>query len=343
MSKITLKDLAKMLKMSISTVSKGLNDSYEISEATKKKIRQLAEKHNYQPNLFAKNLKIGKTNTIGIIIPFMANPVQSQILEGAHKAALENNFHIVFMQSRDNSIIEKSCIEFLINQNVDGIMISPASQESNVDYIKHVHENITPIILFDRVEYPLETHKVGVNSFVGTYNATKHLLDIGRKRIAVLCGKNLGVTSERLNGYLKALEDNSISIDPDLIIYCDYNKTKEQMDYELKKELIKLMKQENAPDAILGTTDTLTTRVLGILSETKYTVPEDLAVIGFANTELAQSLNPSLSTIKQPAFDIGYIATNKLIRLANEKDRSDFPYESILLETTIQLRNSTKI
>jgi len=343
MTKITLKDLAKILGMSISTVSKGLNDSYEISEATKNKIKQVAEKHNYQPNLFAKNLKIGKSNTIGIIIPFMANPFQSQILEGAHKAALENKYHIVFMQSRENDEIEKSCIQFLINQNVDGIMISPASQSSNYQYIKHVHEKTTPIILFDRVDYPLDTHKIGVNSFEGTYQATKHLISLGRKNIAVLCGKNLGITSERLNGYLSALKEHHIPVKEELIIYCDYELTKEELDLELKTEILRLMKLKTPPNAVLGTTDTLTTRILGVLADSVYQVPQDLAVIGFANTELAQSLNPSLSTIKQPAFDIGYIATNKLIELTNVKNRNDYDYETILLQATIQLRNSTKL
>src|SRR5690606_6352616 len=158
----------------------------------------------------------------------------------------------------------------------------------------------------------------------------------------ILCGKNIGVTKDRLKGYRKALEDHHIDFNPSYIIYCDYNNSLEGIDSDMEMKLTQLLHSDRAPDAVLGTTDTLTTRVLGVLSKLDIKVPEDLAVIGFANTDIAESLNPSLSTIRQPTFEMADIAIEKLISLIESKNRSQIDVHEILLDSTIQLRKSTK-
>lgn len=343
MTKVTLKELAKELNMSVSTVSKALNDSYEISEATKIKVKEVALKHNYRPNALAKFLKLGRSNSIGVIISSIGSPFQAQIIEALHASAVSNGFNLILMQSQDSEEIERKALNTLINYGVEGILMSPAFENSNIDLLNHLHHTTCPIVLFDRINYNLDTFKVGINSERSVYNATEELIKLNRKKITVLCGKNIGVTRDRLKGYKKALEAHHIEFIPEYVIYCNYNDSLEGIDEDMRVKLVKLLNSASPPNAVLGTTDTLTTRVLGVLSEMNISVPQDLAVIGFANTEIANSLNPSLSTIYQPTFEMAEIAINNLIKLINSKNRSQIDYQEILLDSTIQLRKSTDI
>lgn len=341
MAKVTLKELAKELNMSVSTVSKALNDSYEISESTKQRVKEVALKHNYRPNTLAKYLKLGRSNNIGVIISSIGSPFQAQIVEALHSSAVSNDFNLIMMQSQDSEEIEKKAINTLINHGVEGILISPAFENSNLQLLTQLHKSTCPIVIFDRLNYNLDTYKVGVNGQKSVYQATEELIRIGRKNIAVLCGKNIGVTRERLRGYMQALQDHQIEMINEYIIYCNYNNSLQGIDADLENKLRRLLASDNPPNAILGTTDTLTTRVLGILSDMNVRVPEQVAVIGFANTDIANSLNPSLSTIRQPTSEIGRTAISKLIKLINTKYREQVDFEEILLESRIDLRKST--
>lgn len=341
MAKVTLKELAKELNMSVSTVSKALNDSYEISESTKQRVKEVALKHNYRPNTLAKYLKLGRSNNIGVIISSIGSPFQAQIVEALHSSAVSNDFNLIMMQSQDSEEIEKKAINTLINHGVEGILISPAFENSNLQLLTQLHKSTCPIVIFDRLNYNLDTYKVGVNGQKSVYQATEELIRIGRKNIAVLCGKNIGVTRERLRGYMQALQDHQIEMINEYIIYCNYNNSLQGIDADLENKLRRLLASDNPPNAILGTTDTLTTRVLGILSDMNVRVPEQVAVIGFANTDIANSLNPSLSTIRQPTYEMGRTAISKLIKLINTKYREQVDFEEILLESRIDLRKST--
>ncbi len=340
MSNITLKELAKKLELSVSTVSKALNDSFEISEETKVRVRAMAEKYHYRPNILAKSLKMGRSNTIGVIIPYLSNPFQSQVLEGAHQAAYENNFKLVFMQSRENSRMEQDALKTFRQQNIDGIIITPAA-ESHIKTLKQYNQEF-PIVLVDRIDFELDTFKIGVNSEKGAYDATQHLIDMGRKEILLLCGKNIGINKDRIAGYKKALLANYIPLDPSNIIQVEYGQTREDLVKNLRILLERRIKELDHPIGILGTTDTLTVTSLGILSQLNLQVPSEVAVIGFANTEMAESLNPSLSTIVQPAFEIGYLGVSKLIETIVSKNRFEMEFSTTMLESKIIERKSTK-
>ncbi len=341
MSNITLKELAAKLGISISTVSKALNDSFEISEETKLRVRKMAQEFNYKPNILAKSLKTGRSNSIGLIIPYLSNPFQSQVLEGAHQAAYERNYKLVFMQSRENAKLEQESLKTLQQQNVEGIIITP-SANSNLKYLKQFHQ-MCPLVLVDRIDFDLDTFKIGVNSERGAYDATQHLIDSGRKNILVLCGRNIGVNQQRISGYNKALIANYITLNKENIIQVDYGQTREDLIKNLTVILADKLKRNLEPIGLLGTTDTLTVSALGILSNLGIKVPEQVAVIGFANTEAAESLNPSLSTIIQPAFEIGYKGVEKLIQMIESKDRYQIKFDTTILNTNIIPRNSTKV
>lgn len=343
MRRITLKELAKELDLSISTISKALNDSHEISSETKAKIRELAELRNYQPNVQAKFLKLGKTNNIGVIISTIVNPFQAQVIEAMHKEAMKYGFNLILMQSLDSEEMEEKAIQTLLHHGVDGILISPAFCNSNIELLTSLNNNDCPIVIFDRITSDLNTFKIGIDNFKSVYNAVIELLNIKRDKIALLCGKNIGISQERISGFITALKDNSLEIDPKMIVQCRHDYCSEEIDKDLKIKITELISSDNRPNAILGTTDTLTTRVLGILADMKISVPEDIAVIGFSNSDIVNSLNPSLSTILQPTYKIAELAFEKMIELVNTKNRQRLNIKSILLDTSIQLRQSTAV
>ena len=339
MRSITLKELAQHLGVSTSTVSKALNDSFEISVETKLRVREMADKLNYKPNILAKSLKTGRSNTIGVIIPYLGNPFQSQILEGAHQAAYEHNYKLMFMQSRENAKLEQDALKIFSQQNIDGVIITPCAN-TDLKLLKQYHQ-LFPLVLVDRIDFELETFKIGVNNEKGAFDATQLLLDMGRKDILVLCGKNIGVSQKRIAGYNKALMANYVPPVKEHNIQVDYGQSREELIKNLTTLLDLKLKEFKNPIGLLGTTDTLTVASLGILSNLGVSVPEQVAVIGFANTEAAESLNPSLSCIIQPAKEIGYKGVEQLINLIGAKDRFQMDFNSIMLDTQIIQRRST--
>ncbi|NGM66460.1 LacI family DNA-binding transcriptional regulator [Sphingobacterium sp. SGR-19] len=339
MAKTTLKSLAQALNMSVSTVSKALNDSHEISEVTKRTVQEFAKKHNYQPNVLAKFLKTGKTNTIGVVLPKMTGPFEAQIIAGMQKTAANHHYRIIIMNTMENEELERLALQSMLDKSVDGILLCPIHEESNIVLAKQILKT-TPVVIFDRTHYPLETHKVGVLNIEGTYNACKHLLDIGRRQIAIFCGARQGITTKRLSGYIEAHNDFQIPVTPEYIVHCNV-KSLLDLQVDMENHVKALLRLPNPPNAIIGVADTITTHLLGILAKLEIKVPETLAVIGFANTDLALSLNPSLSTIRQPTTEIGEISVTKLVETMQKKNRSQIEWEDIKLPTSIQLRRST--
>lgn len=338
MAKTTLKDISKALNISISTVSKALSDSYEISERTKKIVRDYASEMNFSVNKVAQSLKIGKTNTIGVIVCAISNAFIAEILDGIQKASIETGYDIIIMQSREDILVEKSCIEILNSRGIDGLLISPVSETSNISLLRELQDNQKPVVIFDRIIHQLQTDKVGVNNFDGAYQATKHLLEQGRTNILHITGHQLGVSKDRLNGYKQALREFEISLQHYYFIECDIQDA-EILDEQIKGAIQKALNAENKLNAIFGATDVITTRTLGILAELNIKVPEEIAIIGFSNISIPNSLNPALSRIKQPASEIGYTAMKKLIYLIKHPNYIDF--ETIELENTIEIRRSS--
>ncbi|GHE23595.1 LacI family DNA-binding transcriptional regulator [Sphingobacterium griseoflavum] len=339
MAKTTLKSLAAALNMSVSTVSKALNDSYEISESTKQRVKEFANKLDYQPNVLAQSLKTGKTQTIGVILPKMTSPFESQILEGIQLTASALQYKVVIMSSMENEELERIALQSMVNKPIDGLLFCPIHERSNVDLAKQIL-NRTPMLIFDRTDYPLETHKVGVLNAEGTFGACKHLFEIRRKKVAIFCGSNQGITAKRLAGYRQAHQAFHVPLQQDYVVFCAINSV-EELHLQMENHIVRLLALPDPPEAIIGSSDTITTHLLGVLAKLEIKVPERIAVVGFANTDLALSLNPSLTTIRQPAKDIGAISVRKLVETIHKSDRSQIEWEEINLPTSIQLRRST--
>jgi len=339
---LTLKDIAKALNLSISTISKSLNDSHEISIDTKRKVLEYAQKQHYSPNRLAKGLKEGKSRSIGVVVCSLDNNVIAQMLDGIDKISTDKSYQIIIMQSKESPQQEIACIELLYAGGVDGILISPACETVDFSYLQSLQQSGLPIVLFDRLSDQIDTHKVGADNFRGAYDATMHLIKNGYKNIAHLNTNTiLSISTERLNGYKQALADSNIEFRPELLRSCDYSDTR-KLDIDMEKAIKYYMTLENKPDAIFTAADQISTKCLVLLRKLGYSIPKDIALIGFTNTDLAEAFNPSLSTVHQPAFEIGQLAAEKLISIIERKHPVS-EFETIMLETNIQARSSSEV
>lgn len=336
---LTIKDIAKALGLSTSTVSRALRDSHEISPETKKLVLEYAEKNNYHPNPIALSLKERRSRSIGIIVCEIANSYFSQAINGIESIAYNNGYNVIIAQSRESFDREMLNLQYLTSRSIDGLIISVSTETKDFSYLKELHSKGMPIVFFDRIVSEIETHKVIADNYKGAYDATMHLINNGYRRIATVSNPELlSITKERLAGYKAALTDSGIEIDDSLIKYCQHGGMIVSEVEEVVNELLKL---ELKPDAIFASADKLTTNCLRILKANSISVPGDMGLIGFSNTDLTELLDPPLSIIKQPAFEMGEVATNLLLQLIESK-RPVTDFETRVLATELLIRGSTK-
>jgi DNA-binding LacI/PurR family transcriptional regulator len=337
---LTIKDIAKALGLSTSTVSRALRDSYEISPETKKLVLEYAEKNNYHPNPIALSLKERRSRSIGVIVCEIANSYFSQVINGIESIAYNNGYNVIIAQSRESFDREIMNLQYLTSRSIDGLIISISTETKDFSYFKELHQKGLPIVFFDRIVDVIETHKVIADNYKGAYDATVHLINNGYRRIATLSNPELlSITKERLAGYRAALTDNSIEVNEELIKYCQHGGMIVSEVEDVVKELFKLKQK---PDAIFASADKLTTGCLRILKAKGLKVPDDIGLIGFSNTDLTELLDPPLSIIKQPAFEMGEVATNLLLQLIESK-RPVTDFVTKVLATELLIRGSTKM
>lgn len=336
---VTIKDIAKALGLSNSTVSRALRDSYEISIETKKTVLEYAERMNYSPNPVALSLKERRTRSIGIVVSEIANSFFSQAINGIESIARERGYNVIITQTQESSEREIDNIRHLAARSVDGIIISLSSESTDLSYLTGLHEQGMPLVFFDRVADSIQTHKVISNNYQGAYDATVHLVNSGYKRIAFLGNAaHLSIIKERLAGYSNALTDNGIVADESLIKYCQHGGL---IYTEAEDALNTLFKARKKPDAILACADKLTTNCLRYFHAHKIKVPDSIALIGFSNLDLTELLNPSLSVIRQQAFEIGQQSTELLLQLIESK-RPVKTFEHRSLPANLFIRESSK-
>ncbi len=337
-SKVTLKDIAKELDVSVSTVSKALSDSPEIGEATKKRILEFAELNNYQPNTLARNLKNQRTNTIGVIIPNILNPFFAKVFSGIEQQAIKEGFNVIAVITNESLKKEKQMMSMLNNGSIDGFIIAIAEEtqkEQDFSHFKTIVNSGTPIIMFDRVAESLHCDKVIVDDFDSAFDATTYLISKGAKRIAGLSMiDNLSVGKLRMDGYKKALEKANIAIDEDLIII------DEDLDSFNDKLLQKI--KSGKLDAIFAVDEHASTIAMKYAIQNGYKIPEDLMVIGFADGVWSRRLTPSLSTVSQHAPEIGLKATNLLINRIKSNSDEFYKPQTYVIKTELRHRDSTK-
>lgn len=338
---MTLRDIAKALDLSVSTVSKALRDSYEIGEETKKRVRDYARANHYLPNRMAKSLKEGKSGSIGVVICSIDNSFVSRMLDGIDGACSSAGYDMIIMQSKESVLQEKSCLKQLEARGVEGVLISPSAETVDFDHLAELRDMGMPVVLFDRISERFESDQVGIDNREGAFRATQHLIDNGYRRIAMLnIGPDVHFASLRSTGYSDALKANHIGYRNELVRFCkssDRNTLKEC----IRASIRSLLELPEPPDALFTATDQLSTHSLSVIHQLGCRVPADIALIGFSNTELADMLTPPLSTVYQPAFEIGRLAAEKLIKLIKGKHLEE-DYETVKLPIRLDIRESSR-
>lgn len=336
---ITIKDIAKALGFSTSTVSRALRDSHEISPETKRIVLEYAEKSNYKPNPIALSLKERRSRSIGVIVCEIANSYFSQVINGIESIAYNNGYNVIIAQSRESFEREILNLKYLTSRSIDGLIISVSTESKDFSFLKELHQKKMPIVFVDRIVDEIETHKVIADNYKGAYDATLHLIECGYKRIAAITTPfSLSISRERLAGYKAALIDNGFEVNDELIKYCQHGG---MVFSEVQTVVDELFANTNRPDAIFAAADKLTTNCLRIFKAKKMTVPDYIGLIGFSNIDLAELLNPPMSVIRQPAFEMGEVAMKLLLQVIESK-RPVTDFETKILTTELLIRGSTK-
>lgn len=337
-AKATLKQIAKELGVSVSTVSKALNDSPEISEQTKVKIKEYAKLKNYKPNVIGLNLKNRKTKTIGVIIPNILNSFFAKVFSGIEKVADKKGYNVITCISNESLEKEVHTLEMLSNGTIDGFILSVSEEAQKLQDYNHFSAIIndgTPIVMFDRIADEVDCDKVVVDDFDSALNSTQHLIDLGCKNIALISSvDNLSVGKLRADGYLKALKDNKIPVNEKIIL-----RTDSEEDMKAKIDAI----FDNKIDAIFALDENDSVAALRVSLKKGYKVPEDISIIGFADGILAsRRLSPSLTTVSQHGIEIGEVAAKRLIERLEEPEGVTSDYETIVIKTKLKERESTR-
>ncbi|HEY6505093.1 MAG TPA: LacI family DNA-binding transcriptional regulator [Chitinophagaceae bacterium] len=336
---VTIKDIAKALGLSTSTVSRALRDSYEISPETKKLVLEYAEKINYHPNPIALSLKERRSRSIGVIVSEIANSFFSQSIDGIESIAYKNGYNVIISQSRESFEREVINLHYLTSRSIDGLIVSVASETKDFSNFKELNDRGMPIVFFDRIVHDINTHKVIIDNYRGAYDATCYLIENGFRQIAAIANNEiLSITKDRIAGYKAALADHGIKENEAFSKYCAHGGL---ILSEIELVVSELLNQETRPDAILALGDKLTTGTLRILKANDLKVPDDMGLIGFSNSDTTELIEPPLSIIKQPAFEMGEIATDLLLQLIESK-RPVTEFETKMLAPQLIIRESAK-
>jgi LacI family transcriptional regulator len=305
---ITIKTLAAELGLSIATVSRALQDSHEVADKTKKRVLEMAKKLNYHPNPYASSLRKQKSKTIAVIIPEIANNFFSFALKGIQKVVEKEAYNFLVYLTEEDIAKEIAITKQLQSGRVDGIIIALSSQTDSVRHLWDLHNMKIPIVFFDRVCDEIEASKVYTNNFESAMNATDHLIENGCKRIGYFQLSNkLSLAERRISGYRAALEKYQIGFDEELILTCGTN-------VEENHQRIKKLISEKAIDGIFASVETLTITSYDVCKDLGLSIPGDMKIVSFSNLATAHLLSPPLTTINQPAFDMGMEAASLLFR-----------------------------
>ncbi|MCF8380832.1 MAG: LacI family transcriptional regulator [Bacteroidales bacterium] len=333
---VTIKDIARELGVSPSTVSRAIKDHPDISTETKKQVKELVEKLKYKPNAVALSLRSRKTNMIGVIVPQIVHHFFSSVISGIEETAMAGGYNVMIFQSNESYDREVLNVQGLINSRVDGALVSISKESKKFGHFRELIENETPLVFFDRAPEEIEADKVVVDDFAGAFDATEYLIKTGCRRIAHFAApQHLQIGYKRQRGYISALEKNGIVVDDDLIVKCD----------TLDEALVitpKIMSLPNPPEAIFTVNDLTAAGVLKALKKLGLKVPEDVSVIGFTDGLVSTVTDPALSTISQHGFDLGKTAAGILLKRISSGIEITDPVTEVL-KTNLVIRESTRL
>lgn len=312
---VTIKDIAFALGISPSTVSRALNGHPDISEETRKSVKDLARKMNYHVNQMASSLRTKRSFTIGVVVPKIATHFFSSALGGIQQVAVANDYQVLVCQTNESSSQEKKYISSLLSAKVDGLLISLAKGSRNIKHIQSVIDSKVPLVLFDRTSDTFKVQKIEAEDFKGAYRAVTHLIQVGCRRIVHLAGPDtLTASFNRMKGYKDALKDSGIAVDDELIVPCDFDPVTG------RKAIKRLMDKYPDIDGIFTVNDELGVEAILTLKSMGITVPDQVAVVGFGDFPICRIVEPALSSISHHPEKIGYEAAKCLMEQIRSKN-----------------------
>jgi LacI family transcriptional regulator len=334
MDNVNLKKLAKELNLAISTVSRALRDSHEISQETKDRVKALAEKLGFQPNPHASSLRQSKSKTIAVVIPEIQNNFFAQIMNGVEDVAQQKGYHVLIYLTHEDYKREKGILDLLRNGRVDGLMISVSNTTDNFEHLQAYCKAGIPFVFFDRVGELMEAPQIMTDDAEASCKATDHLLKAGCKRIAFLSlSGNLSISIRRQAGYKKALAKYGLN-QHELIVECGPE------DESNRHKIRELLESNKPPDGIFAAIEKFAVNTYEVCQALKIKIPEKLKVISYSNMAAVALFDPPLSTIVQPAYEMGKQAADTLFKIIEKK--SLLPAEKkIVIPSCIKERRST--
>ena len=335
--KVTLKQIAKELDVSISTVSKSLRDSPEISEDTRQKVQAFAKLYNYKPNLIALSLKNKKTKTIGIIIPEIVHHFFATVISGIEHVANEHGYNVIVTLSDESFDKEVINMEMLANGSIDGFIMSLSKETQYRKDFHHITEVINqgmPVVMFDRVTNDILCDKVIIDDNLAAYEAVQNLINKGFKKIALITTVDyVSVGKLRTDGYIKALKTNDIKVDENLIVKIE--------DIDNCSGEIENLISNNEIDAVFAVNELFAVTAIKAAKNIGIKVPEDLAIIGFTDGIISKYSSPSITTVSQNGIKMGGKAAKMLIERLESEEEEEEHYKTEVIETHLVIREST--
>jgi DNA-binding LacI/PurR family transcriptional regulator len=331
---ITINDIADALNISKSTVSRALRDKHDINPETKRKVLEYANKHDYTPDFMGRSLQSKTTHTIGVIVPAYNIPFYSIAICGIQDYAMKQGFNVMVCHSSEQYEVEKRNVDALLAADVEGIIISVARNTELNEHIFKLKRKGIPLVMFNRVIEEFKAAKVVVDDYYGAKEMVGYLLKTGCKRIAHISGpSNIALSNHRKQGYLDALEEKGMQHDPLMVVEADFT-----IDSGMKG-MSALLQQNNVIDAVFCVCDAVAFGAMKVIKKKGFRIPSDISVAGFTNEPMCEMIEPTLTTVKQPIYEIGESASRLLF---SQILNPDLPTEISILNTELEIRESTR-
>lgn len=331
-SQITIKDIARALDVSISTVSRALNNSKAISKDTRKRVNDYAKKHHYQPNAIAANLRTSHSNTIGVIVPQIVHHFFSSVLSGIEQAARKAGYNVMVAQSDEQYKQEVEITQAFMSARVCGVITSLAKETTRYNHYQTLLDRNVPIVFYDRICPALKTERVVVDDYHGAYTATEYLIQTGCQRIYFYqADPHLEISKNRRNGYMDAMKRHGMEVTEDMIVWCDTREKAMQI-------TPKLLQGDNRPDAFFAINDDTAAGILHACKQLGVKVPEEVSICGFSDDKIARSTDPELTTVEQRGEEVGRSAFEILLEKIEGKEGG----KNRIVKTNLLIRGTTK-
>jgi len=334
MKHVTIKDVARQLNVSISTVSRAFNDKYDIRKETRAEILRVAEEMGYRPNPIARKLIQQKTFNVGVVVPEFVNSYFPEVIIGIQEVLMEKGYQVLVMPSNECYTTELKNIKTLEDNMVDGMIISLSREARNNDYYLHLLEAGYPVVFFNRVDEAIPASKVVFDDYKWAYFATEHLVKQGYRKIFHFSGyQHLSLSRNRIRGYRQALDKFSVPYTEDYIIETGFLMEEGQAVME------QLLADDNIPDAIFAANDPTAIGAMKAIKKAGLKIPDDIALVGFSESKMADVVDPALSSVSQPTFEIGRITAELLLRQINSEGFA--APQTVVLNGKLNIRDSS--